>query len=286
MFIIGYGYIGKQVALRYIEKGEKVTVVVTSEEKKSHVNNHGIEAICCNLDHQDLPFNSTRNRDIFYFAPPPSIGIIDNRMRNFLYGLSKSGKPRKIVYMSTTGVYGDCKGGWIDEKQSINPQADRAKRRVNAEKLLREWKKKIQYELVTLRVAGIYGPGRLPLARLEKKTPIVSREDAPWTNRIHSYDLVRACTAAMKDGKDGEVYNVSDGHPGKMPDYFNLIADLTGMPRPPIISFDESKSILSEALLSYLSESRRIHNRKMVVDLGVKLKYSNLRDGLIMSLKN
>ncbi len=285
MLIIGYGYIGKYIASKYIKKGNKVTAVVTSAEKKSRAYKHKILPICCNLDKQYLPLNSTKDREIFYFAPPPLIGTKDKRMKNFLSGLMNSGKPKRIVYMSTTGVYGDCKGKWVDEKQTLNPQADRAKRRVHAESLLKEYKKKIGFELIILRVAGIYGPERLPLERLQNRTPIISEQDAPWTNRIHSYDLVNICISAMENGKDGEVYNVSDGNPGKMTDYFNKIADLTGLPRPPIISKQESEETLSAALLSYLAESRRLDNKKVLADLKIKLKYPNLRDGLIASLK-
>lgn len=131
-----------------------------------------------------------------------------------------------------------------------------------------------------LRVAGIYGPGKLPLERLRKRLPMVREEEAPYTNRIHIDDLVQVSLAAMTQGGNGEVYNVSDGHPGNMADYFNRIADRTGLPRPPSISLAEVEGRLSAGMLSYMRESRRLDNRKMLRELGVVLHHKDLESGL------
>ena len=200
-------------------------------------------------------------------------------MRRFLAALPEGAKPR-IVYISTTGVYGDCRGAWVDEHHPANPQVDRARRRRDAELQLLRWRDANRGEVIILRVAGIYGPGKLPLARLEKQVPMVSEAEAPWTNRIHIEDLVVVCEAAMSRGRDGECYNVSDGRPGNMRDYFDRVADAFGLPRAPMISLAEGRDRLSAGLLSYLGESRRLDNRKMVGDLGISLRYPNLASGL------
>ena len=140
--------------------------------------------------------------------------------------------------ISTTGVYGDSKGKWIDENTPINPQADRAVRRVSAEKILQRWAKNTSCEFQILRVPGIYAEDRLPLARLEKGLPIVNANEAGYTNRIHADDLARVCKAAMESKTHSHVINVSDGNPSTMTDYFNHVADYAKLPRPPQISLE------------------------------------------------
>lgn len=280
MFILGCGYIGTRVAQRAQQQGEPVCGVVRSAERAEQVGSLGIPVICCDLDSGPLPAGSTEGQQVFYFAPPPGEGVEDTRMRGFLDGLPNSGQPQRIVYISTTGVYGDCHGEWVDETRPADPQVDRAYRRWHAEGLLRRWREDSAGELVILRVAGIYGAGKLPLARLRKQVPMVAESDAPWSNRIHADDLVEVCIAAMRRGGDGEVYNVSDGNPGNMSDYFNRVADAAGLPRPPSISLQQAPEELSSGLLSYLAESRRLDNAKMLRELGVQLRYPDLATGL------
>ncbi len=156
------------------------------------------------------------------------------------------------------------------------PQVDRARRRLDAETRWREWSGRTGGELVILRVAGIYGPGKLPIQRLQSGQPMVSEADSPITNHIHTFDLVQVCLAAMQRGRSGEVYNVSDGHPGSMTGYFNQVADFSRLPRPPVISMAEAEQQLSPGMLSYLGESRRLSNRKLLAELGVELRYPRL----------
>jgi nucleoside-diphosphate-sugar epimerase len=189
-----------------------------------------------------------------------------------------------VVYLSTTGVYGDCKGAWVDETRPVNPTVDRAHRRLDAETRWRTWSRQTGGELVILRVAGIYGPGKLPVKRLQSNQPMVREADSPITNHIHSLDLVRICLAAMQRGRSGELYNVSDGHPGTMTGYFNQVADFLGLPRPPQISAAEAQQQLSPGMLSYLEESRRLSNKKMLDQLGEVLDYPTLAEGLPVCL--
>lgn len=280
MFIVGCGYIGARLARRVRDIGTPVTGVVRSAGSAGTLFEQGIDALQCDLDTQRLPAGSTAEAALFYFTPPPGAGESDSRMQRFLAGLSVSGQPRRIVYISTTGVYGDCHGEWVDETRPVNPGVDRARRRWDAERQLRAWQGRTGGELVILRVAGIYGPGKLPLARLRKGVPMVAEHDAPWTNRIHADDLVSTCLLALEKGRDGAVFNVSDGAPGNMTDYFNQVADRAGLPRPPLISLEQAQQMLSPGLLSYLAESRRLSNRRMLDELGVELRYPGLEEGL------
>jgi nucleoside-diphosphate-sugar epimerase len=278
--IIGCGYIGRRLAARLRDAGTTPVGVVRNAASAAALAEQGVPAIRCDLDLELLPSGSTSAKDVYYLAPPPGEGVRDTRIQRFLDGLAHSGQPRRILYISTTGVYGDCKGEWVDETRPPNPQVDRARRRWHAEQLLQDWRRRSGGGLVILRVAGIYGPGKLPLARLRKRVPMVAESDAPWTNRIHADDLVSACVAAMRRGLDGQAYNACDGTPGNMTDYFNRVADMAGMERPPLISLQQARQELSPGLLSYLGESRRLSNARLLRDTGLQLRYPDLASGL------
>ncbi len=280
MLIIGCGAVGRRLAGQTDPENRPVIGIVRSPESADLCRSHGITTRIADLDATPLPRIPSGGADVFYFIPPPPTGSTDKRVRNFIASRARDGEPARIVAISTTGVYGDCKGAWIDETRTPNPQTDRARRRWDAEQRLRAWRERTGGELVILRVAGIYGPDKLPLQRLRQGLPMVAEAAAPWTNRIHIDDLVAVCDAAMLRGRDGAVYNVSDGRPGNMADYFNQVADRAGLPRPPVISGDEADAHLSAALRSYLAESRRLDNRKMLAELEVKLRYPTLESGL------
>ncbi len=204
-------------------------------------------------------------------------------MRAFLSRIPSGEDPDKIVYMSTTGVYGDLGGGVATEETPPSPGTSRGKRRLDAESALLAWGRERSVPAVILRVAGIYGPGRLPIEKVRKGTPVPAENDSPFTNRIHSEDLARICVAAGRRGKGGAVYNVSDGHPGTITQYYNAVADLLGVRRPPAVTMAEARKALDKAMLSYLGESKRVDNRKMLQELGVELLYPDLETGLAAS---
>lgn len=218
--------------------------------------------------------------ELFYFAPPPTSGITDPRLAAFTAALPAESLPRRFVLISTTGVYGDCRGEWVTEDRPPDPQADRARRRLDAEHTLRAWSTQTGVPIVILRVAGIYGPGRLPEKRLRRGEPVLREEESPWSNRIHVDDLARACVAAMQRGRPESVYNATDGHPATMTDYFNRAADALGLPRPAQIAMADAHGRLSEGMLSYLAESKRLDNRRLREELGVRLAYPDLASGL------
>ncbi|WP_419628429.1 SDR family oxidoreductase, partial [Thiolapillus sp.] len=276
--IAGCGYVGRRLAESLGKTG--ISGLVRSEESSRELAGMGITPVRCDLGRTAVGLPSTRGTDIYYLLPPPKTGVVDSFMENFLQGLEGSGPPRRIVYLGTTGVYGDCRGEWVDESTPVNPKADRALRRLDAEQQLQAWVRHQDTELVRLRVAGIYGPDKLPLQRLRAGKPMVAERHAPWTNRIHVDDLVQVLQAAMVRGRNGEVYNVTDGQPGNMAAYFNRVADFAGLPRPAVIDPSAGEQALSAGLRSYLAESRRIDNRKMLRELGVELRYPTLEQGL------
>lgn len=267
--------------MREQRDGNRVAALARSEDTAGRLKAHGIEPIRGDLDDprslDGLPAQGTL---LYYFAPPPPRGTTDPRMEAFVLALGSPGLPERVVLISTTGVYGDCGGAWITEDWPPNPQSDRARRRLDAENALRRWSEATRVPIVILRVAGIYGPGRLPEMRLRSGEPVLREDVSPWSNRIHADDLARACVAAARRGKLGAIYNVSDGHPSTMSDYFFRVADLLGIPRPPTITMEEAGRALSPGMLSYLAESKRIDNRRMREELGIEPLYPTLESGL------
>lgn len=278
--IFGCGYVGQRLADYYAKGDRDLLGVVRSTASLEMVRGLGINALQADLDQTPMPELPLQDATLFYFIPPPKSGETDTRVRSLISTFERQGHPRRVVYLSTTGVYGDCKGEWVREECPANPVAARAKRRWDAENCFQQWHTNTGCELVILRVAGIYGPGKLPLERLRKGLPLVQKGESPWTNRIHIDDLVQACVAAGERGRDGEVYNVSDGSPGTMIDYFNLLAELAGLPAPPAISLAQAESQLSKGMLSYMRESRRVDNNKLRRELGLSLIYPSMESGL------
>ena len=282
-WIIGCGDIGRRVALKLNDSTQnkpfKTTALVVSDNSVKRCKSLNINTLQYDLDSAEPLYTAEfLNGKVFYFAPPQKDGETDNRLAHFLTEVG--GAPKRIVLISTTGVYGNCNGNWVNENTPLNPQTGRAKRRVSAEHLLQDWAKKHDREYIILRVPGIYALDRLPLARLEKRLPIVRASEAAFTNRIHADDLAEICIQAMQSSLTAEIFNATDGTPGTMVEYFNQVADYAHLPRPEQISLKEAEEMLSQGMLSYALESRRIGNEKLLKLLNVKLKYPTLTDTL------
>lgn len=278
--IIGCGDIGCLVAQRLKNISYTVTGYARSASSIARMSLIGIGSKAFDLDSLALEKpNSLSLFDkqlVFYFAPPPTKGCSDTRMRSWLASLNINHLPQRIVYISTTGVYGDHQGRSVDETTMVNPQSDRAKRRLDAEQALTQFALEYSIEYIILRVPGIYGADRLPRQRLIAQTPILHPQVSPITNRIHEDDLAQICVAAALKSNSGEIYNVSDGENMTMSDYFIQVAEYLNLPQPPRISWYEAESNLSEGMLSYLKESRLIDNSKLLSSLNIKLKYPSL----------
>ncbi|WP_372523266.1 SDR family oxidoreductase [Sulfuricaulis sp.] len=281
VLIIGCGDIGERVARHERSEGRAVIGLVRSEKSVRRLRAAGIQPIAADLD-APASLNNLPVKDavVYYFAPPPDTGVTDPRMETFVSAMTPTNPPRCIVLISTTGVYGDCRGEWVTEDRPPNPQADRARRRLAAETTLQAWSKTSGVSVVILRVPGIYGPGYLPEKRLRSGEPVLREDESPFSNRIHADDLARICIAAARHAHPSRLYNVSDGHPTTMTDFFYRVADVLGIPRPPAVSLEEARRRLGEGMLSYLAESKRIDNRRMREELGVKLLYPDLAAGL------
>ena len=219
---------------------------------------------------------------VLHCAPPPPTGECDTRTANLLATLEgKRILPTRVVYISTSGVYGDCGGALVDEERPVNPQNARAVRRADAEAQLALWCSARGIALVVLRAPGIYAADRLPLERLRVGTPVLRDEDDVFTNHVHAEDLARMCVRALEEDAPGGVYNASDDTRLKMGAWFDLVADLKGLPRPPRIPRSEAATRIPPGLMSFMNESRRLDNGRLKHILGVRLRYHTVREGLM-----
>jgi nucleoside-diphosphate-sugar epimerase len=157
-------------------------------------------------------------------------------------------------------------------------------RRLAAETSLREWADSHAVSWCILRVSGIYGPGRLPVDRLRRGDPAIDPREATPSNRIHVEDLVTTCVAAGSAANaDGRIYNVTDGTEDSLTAYLGRVARLGNLPPPPLISLSDARKTLGTHAWSFLSESRRVDNRRMLAELGVSLAYADLDMGILAS---
>lgn len=271
-----------QRTVQYLRGKYHIYALTRSRDRFSEIRAQGVTPVLGNLDDpKSLHRISGLANHILHFAPPQNSGTQDKRTRHFLAALGK-GKilPHRLVYISTSGVYGNCHGEWVSETRPTAPKSARGIRRADAEKILRNWGRRTGAKISILRVPGIYGNDRLPLARLQKGTPALLSEEDSYTNHIHKDDLAHIAVTALYRGKSGRVYNASDDSMLKMGDYFDLVADRFNLPRPPRISREEAQQCISPAMLSFMDESRRLTNARLKNELRVKLHYPDVAAGV------
>jgi nucleoside-diphosphate-sugar epimerase len=284
LLIVGCGDVGLRV-VRLLVPRWKVLALTSQPGRVAELRSAGAVPLVANLDE---PASLTRLAGladaVLHLAPPPGQGGTDPRTAALLQALARRGVPRCLVYASTTGVYGDAQGARFDETRPVAPRSDRARRRVDAEARVRWFGRAFGVRVSILRIPGIYAadrPGGHPRERLLRGTPVLRAEDDVYTNHIHADDLARACVAAIARGKPQRVVHVSDHTELKMGDYFDLAADLCGLPRPPRIGWTQAREQLAPALLSFMSESRRLKNGRLLRELRLRLRYPTVREGLL-----
>ncbi len=286
ILIIGFGDVGRRLSC-IIPPTYRLCALVRSSQAAAEARRFGVQAIRGDLAKPHTLSSLARGAAIvFHFAPPPSRGRLDTHTRNMVKALPRNvtsgatnGRgamlPQRLIYISTTGVYGDCGGDWIDETAPLKPATARARRRCDAEAVLRKWARRHGVKLSILRAPGIYAADRLPIARIAAGTPALSEADDVYTNHIHAGDLACAAWQAARIGK-GRIYNIVDDSALRMGEYFDAVARAAGLPLPPRISRAEAATRLSPSLLSFMSESRRIRNQRMKRELRLQLRYPSV----------
>jgi len=286
VLVIGCG----DVALRTIPlltPRYKVFALIRNPEYRTKLRALGATPIIGNLDNRhSLARIAGIAEAVLHFAPPPNDGVCDQRTRNLLNALLHTQKrraklPKRIVYISTSGVYGDCGGAWVNETRPVNAKNHRALRRVDAEQQIRLWAKQHQVKASILRVPGIYAADRLPLSRIKSGSPCIAAAEDSFTNHIHADDLACISIAALQRGKPCRIYHASDDSNLKMGEYFDQVADACKLPRMPRISRAEAQEILSPMLLSFMNESRRLTNDRLKRELKVVLKFPTVEKMLL-----
>ena len=286
ILIVGCGDVGKRAA-HQLPSRVRVLALTSSPERQAELRAAGITPLLGNLDApaslQRLAGLATR---VLHLAPPPSEQgrdwSHDPRTMALSRVLRLRSAAKALVYGSTSGVYGDCQGAKVNESRPVQPHTPRAVRRVDAERVIR-FAGRLGLRSSILRIPGIYAADRVggtPKERLLKRTPVLRAADDVYTNHIHADDLARACVAALWRGKAQRVYNVNDDTMLKMGDYFDMAADMLGLPKPPRVSRSSATESLPLMLLSFMSESRRLDNTRMKRELRVRLAYPTVREGL------
>jgi nucleoside-diphosphate-sugar epimerase len=280
--IVGCGYTGLRLAQRWLAAGHRVRGFATRADSLRQIAALGAESSLLDLDQAVSPLDF--DQDLVYYAVPPApVGDRDPRLERLLE--HTVGRPRRFVYLSTTGVYGDRSGGVVDEQSPPTPKSARAVRRLAAETRVRQWAEARAVSWCVLRIPGIYGPQRLPLERLRRGEPAIDPAEASPGNRIQVEDLVTACVAAGVAARaDGRIYNVTDGTDDSLTVYLQRVARITGLPPPPLVSLAAARQTFGSVSWSFLSESRRVDNRRMLDELGITLAYHDLDAGIRASL--
>ncbi len=280
MLIIGCGDIARRT-IRLLKTKYRLYALMRNGTQRDVLRAQGVFTIMGDLDRRtSLPRIAGLADIVLHLAPPQTSGETDVRTRHLLAALGAGDLPRQLIYVSTSGVYGDCGGARVGETRKVNPQSARAQRRVDAELQIRRWARANGVKASILRVPGIYAKDRLPLERLRAGMPALAAAEDSYTNHIHADDLARIIVAALRRGRSNRVYHAGDDDVMKMGDYFDAVADAYHLPRPQRISRAEAQHAIPESMLSFMNESRRLTNSRMKRELQVRLNYPAVRNAL------
>jgi nucleoside-diphosphate-sugar epimerase len=273
LLIVGCGKVGLRIVAR-LNRRFRVYATTTSAQQCQGLREAGATPLLLDLDGRPARRFAGLAPRVISLAPPPAEGAADTRTARLLRALRRA--PARLVYVSTTGVYGDRGGALVDETAAPAPQTERARRRVDGERRARAH----PWHACVLRVPGIYGPGRLPIERLERAIPAPVPADDVLTNHIQIEDLARICIAALARGAPRRVYNAVDDSCLRLGEYLDLVADRFGLARAPRLPREQLRRAVSPVQLSFLQESRRLGNRRIKRELRVRLQYPTAHEGV------
>jgi nucleoside-diphosphate-sugar epimerase len=280
LLVVGCGDVGMRL-LPLVARRFRVFAVTSQPERRAELRAAGAIPIVADLDR---PATLARLKGLAHYvvhlAPPQPQGDLDLRTRNLTAILPEA---TRVVYISTSGVYGDRGGRPTDETAPRRPRNARARRRVDAEQVLRAWALAARGSVAILRAPGIYAAERLPLERLQRGTPALKPEDDVYTNHIHADDLAYLAVLALYRALPGRAYNASDDTQLKMGEYFDLVADAFGLARAPRLARAELERTVSPVQLSFMSESRRLVNTRIKRELRARLRYPRVESALAKS---
>ena len=288
VLIVGCGDVGLRVA-GLLKASSRLMALTSSSQRVETLQHSGITPMLGDLDKpQTLRRLAGVATHVVHMAPPPLEGHTDPRTRALVLALRLRSLPSSMVYGSTTGVYGDCEGEWIDETRRLQPQTARAQRRVNAQDWVNFLGKSGYPRTQVLRIPGIYAmdrEGGTPRERLLRGTPVLQAHEDVYTNHIHADDLARATVLALWRGRPLRAMNVCDNTDMKMGDYMDSVAKMWNLQAPARISREQAQLQLSPMVMSFLNESRRIRSLRLAQELGLRLLHPTVMDGLKIASK-
>ncbi len=268
--VLGCGDVGLRFARAFSDRF-RIVGVVRRDDARDAVRAAGALPVRADLDARTgLRRLAGLAPRVLHSAPPPAEGRDDPRTRRALVAMHRA---RVWIYLSTTGVYGDCGGAFFDETRAVAPRNDRAARRVAAERLLRRRAARGTIRATVLRVPGIYAAERLPLERLARGTPALAHADDVHTNHVHADDLARIACVALLRGRSQRTVHAVDASSMKMGEYFDAVARAYGLPPPPRLPREALRAAVSPMLWSFMSESRRLDDRRLRRELRVRLRW-------------
>lgn len=279
ILIVGCGDVGGRL-LPSLLKTHRVFVLTSQTSKAEHFRTQGAIPIVGDLDQpQTLGRLAKLAPTVIHLAPPNPEGTRDKRTQNLIRILSHGGQVRKFIYISTSGVYGDCAGEWVSEERIPHPKSARGQRRLDAELQVRAWGARTRIETIIFRVPGIYAANRLPIDRLNSGTPALLEAEDVYTNHIHADDLARLIHLAIFRPSTQRVFNASDDSHMKMGEYFDLVAKAFDLQSPPRVTRAQLEGLVSPMMLSFMQESRKLKNERLD-EFGFRLKYPTVADFL------
>ncbi|MCP4821300.1 MAG: SDR family oxidoreductase [Shimia sp.] len=267
---LGHGYTARALARRLVPQGWAVIGTLREETQFDVVRAEGVTPVMWPIDFETALDGVAH---VVSSIRPDKEG--DPVLRIGREALAQATHLEWVGYMSTTGVYGDMDGGWVDEDTPLDPGGHRGKMRVKAEA---EWQAMKGLALHIFRLAGIYGPGRGPFAKLRRGTARRIIKKNQVFSRAHVDDIAQVLEASMKAPNPGRVYNVCDDSPTPPQDILTYAAELLGMDPPPEVPFEDAE--MTPMARSFYSDSKRVRNDRIKDELGVVLKYPNYRDAL------
>ncbi len=277
LLIVGFGDMGARM-VPLLRGRYRLYALARSAESAAQIRAAGVKPVLGDLDQpESLRRLAGIAQDLLHFATPPGFGAKDPRTANLIRALAgRRTLPQRFIYLSTSGVYGDRHGAVVKESDPVAPGTDRARRRTDAERQLRDWGRRSKVRVSVLRVPGIYAHDRLPVERLKRGTPSIRAEEDSYTNHVHAEDLARLVLVALNAAQPGRVYHASDGAWVKAGDYFDLVADALKLPRPQRVSMQHAQETIPANALSFLQESRRLSNRRVTDELKMVFRYPNV----------
>lgn len=279
ILIVGCGDVGQRAA-GLLRKRARLYGLSPSPDGRAQLRAAGITPIPGDLDQRrSLGRIAALAQHVLHFAPPPAQGETDPRSTHLLAALGRGSLARSLVYISTSGVYGDCGGTWVTETRPVRPNNSRAKRRADAERRLRRFGRR-RRRVCILRAPGIYSQERMPAERVRKGLPAIQAADDVYSNHIHAQDLARLAITGLFRGRANRVYNAVDDSDLKMGDWFDIVADHLGLARPPRLPRAKVMAAVTPAMHTFLSESRRLSNQRIKRELGFRHHYATVLEGL------